>query len=88
MQRTKPTYGVPAERFEREQLNTADLLSTATALFALRKCRADFDPVRPCLEFVESLWRDSGGFAGHAADDIEDVEHTFYARLSIDCLMQ
>jgi prenyltransferase beta subunit len=71
-----------------DQLNTADLLSTATALFALRTCRADLDPVRrPCLEFVESLWRDSGGFAGHAADEIEDVEYTFYALLSIGCLM-
>ena len=69
-----------------DQLNSADLLSTATALFALRKCRAGFDPVRPCLEFVESLWRDSGGFAGHAADEIEDVEYTFYALLSIGCL--
>jgi prenyltransferase beta subunit len=69
-----------------DQLNSADLLSTATALFALRTCRADLDPVRPCLEFVESLWRDSGGFVGHAADEIEDVEYTFYALLSIGCL--
>jgi prenyltransferase beta subunit len=71
-----------------DQLNSADLLSTATALFALRTCRADLYPVRrSCLEFIESLWRDSGGFAGHAADEIEDVEYTFYALLSIGCLM-
>ena len=71
------------------QLNTADLLSTATALFALRTLHTDLDPIRrPCLEFVESLWRDSGGFAGHAADEFEDVEYTFYALLSVGCLMQ
>jgi len=72
-----------------DQLNTADLLSTATALFALRTLHADLDAIRrPCLEFVESLWRDSGGFAGHAADEFEDVEYTFYALLSVGCLMQ
>lgn len=41
---------------------------------------------RSCLEFIESLWRDSGGFAGHVADEIEDGEYTFYALLSIGCL--
>ena len=72
-----------------EQLGKADLLSTATALFALWSLRADLDLIRrPCLDYVESLWRDSGGFAGHIADEIEDVEYTFYALLSIGCLMQ
>lgn len=70
-------------------LNTADLLSTATALFALRTLDANLDPVRrPCLDFVESLWRDSGGFAGHVTDEFEDVEYTFYALLSVGCLMR
>jgi len=72
-----------------DNLPAADLLSTATALFALRMLKADLDPVRrPCLDFVESLWRDSGGFAGHAADEFEDVEYTLYALLSIGCLMK
>ncbi len=72
-----------------DQLNSADLLSTATALFALRILHADLDPVRrPCMEFIESLWRDSGGFAGHVTDEFEDVEYTFYALLSIGCLME
>ena len=72
-----------------EHLPAADLLSTATALFALRTLNTDFDSIRrPCLEFVESLWRDSGGFAGHVTDEFEDVEYTFYALLSIGCLMQ
>jgi prenyltransferase beta subunit len=72
-----------------DRLNIADLLSTATALFALRNLHADLDLIRrPCLEFVESLWRDSGGFAGHPTDEFEDVEYTFYALLSIGCLME
>jgi prenyltransferase beta subunit len=70
------------------QLSVPDLLSTATALFALVTLGADIDSIRrPCLDYVESLWRDSGGFAGHVADEIEDVEYTFYALLSIGCLM-
>jgi prenyltransferase beta subunit len=71
------------------QLNSADLLSTATALFALRMLHADLDPVRrPCLDYIESLWRDSGGFAGHVSDEFEDVEYIFYALLSLGCLME
>ncbi|MCF7849334.1 MAG: hypothetical protein K9M45_10815 [Kiritimatiellales bacterium] len=66
-----------------------DLLSTGVALFALRTMDANLDAIRePCLEFVESLWRDSGGFAGHVADGFEDVEYTFYGLLSIGCLME
>jgi prenyltransferase beta subunit len=72
-----------------DRLNIADLLSTATALFALQRLHADLDSIRrPCLEFVESLWRDSGGFAGNTTDEFEDVEYTFYALLSVGCLMQ
>jgi prenyltransferase beta subunit len=92
----KSASGILLNRFCRsggfsatDQLNTADLLSTATALFALRTLHADLDPVRrPCLEFIESLWRDSGGFAGHVTDEVEDVEYTFYALLSVGCLMR
>jgi prenyltransferase beta subunit len=69
------------------QLSIPDLLSTATALFALTQAGADLSSIRrPCLEFVESLWRDSGGFAGHESDGYEDVEYTFYGLLSIGCL--
>jgi len=67
----------------------ADLLSTATALFALRLMETDMEPIRDtCLDFIESLWRDNGGFAGYAQDGFEDVEYTFYALLSIGCLME
>lgn len=83
--RVCPSGGFAANDY----LGTADLLSTATALFALRTLRADMDVIRrPCLSYIETLWRDSGGFSGHVADEFEDVEYTFYALLSIGCLMQ
>lgn len=66
-----------------------DLLSTATALFALVSRGVNLDRIqKPCFLYAESLWRDSGGFAGHAADEYEDVEYTFYALLTIGCLIQ
>ncbi len=84
MERACPTGGfAPGAR-----IDSPDLLSTATALFALASESADLEQIRkPCLEYVESLWRDSGGFAGHEADAFEDVEYTFYGLLSIGCLM-
>ncbi|MBN2685586.1 MAG: hypothetical protein JXR40_09930 [Pontiellaceae bacterium] len=67
----------------------ADLLSTGTALFALNVLEADLAPVRDaCLDFIESLWRESGGFAAYNEDGFEDVEYTFYALLGIGCLME
>ena len=66
-----------------------DLLSTGVGLFALQRMGADYDEIRePCLEFVESLWGDSGGFSGHEADRFEDTEYVFYALLSIGCLIE
>ena len=62
-----------------------DLLSTATALFALHA--AGIEPASPeaarHLDFVESLWHASGGFCGHAADPLPDCEYTFYALLAM-----
>lgn len=70
-------------------IDVPDLLSTATALFALKTIGFDMDPIRSaCFEFIESLWRDSGGFCGHQADQFEDTEYTYYALLSIGCLME
>ena len=61
----------------------ADLLSTATALHALRILSAEVGTIRAaCLAFVRSLARE-GGFAGHAADDLADCEYTFYGLLSL-----
>lgn len=65
-----------------------DLLSTGVALVALKTMGANLDEIRePCLGFVESLWRDGGGFGGHDADLFEDTEYVFYALLSIGCLI-
>ncbi len=65
-----------------------DLLSTATALHALRA--ADLPPARiePHLDFVESLWDDNGGFRGHPADPLTDCEYAFYALLALGSLYE
>jgi hypothetical protein len=60
-----------------------DLLSTATALYALRTVdRLPADREKH-LEFVEALWDDDGGFRGHPADPATDCEYTFYALLAL-----
>ena len=72
-----------------DKIAVPDLLSTATALFALVSMGTNLDSIQqPCLKYAESLWRDSGGFSGHVADEFEDVEYTFYALLTIGCLIQ
>lgn len=61
-----------------------DLLSTATALHALAGLRVPLDPIKePCLDFLDSLWSNEGGFHGHWADDHLDVEYTSYALLAL-----
>lgn len=61
-----------------------DLLSTATALHALAGLRVPFDHIKePCLDFLDSLWTNEGGFHGHWADDHLDVEYTSYALLAL-----
>lgn len=65
-----------------------DLLSTATALYALHSQKTPLDAARitACLGFVESLQEPSGGFCGQWTDDTPDIEYTFYALLSLGCL--
>ena len=64
-----------------------DLLSTATALFALQAMNRPLDPIREtCTEFVDLLWQDNGGFSGHPADDVPDCEYTFYGLLALGVL--
>ena len=46
------------------------------------------DLQKPCIRYAESLWRESGGFAGHEADEFEDVEYTFYGLLTIGSLIK
>lgn len=61
-----------------------DLLSTATALHALAGMQADLDSVKePCLDFVDSLWTNRGGFYGHWQDDAVDCEYTYYGLLAL-----
>lgn len=61
-----------------------DLLSTATALHALAALHVPLDPIRePCLDFLDSLWCNRGGFYGHWADDGLDCEYLFYALLAL-----
>jgi prenyltransferase beta subunit len=61
-----------------------DLLSTATALHTLTVIGADFDDLKEaCLDFVDSLWTNSGSFYGTWPDDILDVEYTLYGLLAL-----
>lgn len=66
-----------------------DLLSTATALHALAGLHVPFDGLRePCLDFVDSLWTNRGGFYGHWSDDAIDTEYTYYGLLSLGHLTE
>ena len=61
-----------------------DLLSTATALHALAGLETSLEAIRePCLDFLDSLWDNAGGFHGHWADDTLDCEYTFYGLLAL-----
>ncbi len=61
-----------------------DLLSTATALHALTSLRTPIDALQePCLDFVDSLWTNRGGFYGSWPDDTLDVEYTYYGLLAL-----
>lgn len=66
-----------------------DLVSTATALFALRSCGVRLSPEQKegCVQFIESLWDEEGGFYGTWVDETIDCEHTFYGLLSLGCLL-
>jgi hypothetical protein len=61
-----------------------DLLSTATALHALAALQVPIAGIQePCLDFVDSLWTNRGGFFGTWADDDADCEYTYYALLAL-----
>jgi geranylgeranyl transferase type-2 subunit beta len=64
-----------------------DLLSTAVALYTLKAAGISLDKIRKsCLEFVEGLWDERGGFCGSWKDDTPDCEYTFYGLLALGCL--
>ena len=61
-----------------------DLLSTATTLHALSGLQRDFGTVKePCLDFIDTLWTNEGGFHGHWGDDALDCEYTYYGLLAL-----
>jgi len=61
-----------------------DLLSTAVALHALDGLQADFSRIKEsCLDFLDSLWTNQGGFHGNWSDDVLDVEYTYYGLLAL-----
>jgi len=61
-----------------------DLLSTATALHALTSLHAPLVDIRErCLDFIDTLWSNRGGFVGTWADDTLDCEYTYYALLAL-----
>jgi prenyltransferase beta subunit len=61
-----------------------DLLSTATALHALAILQAPLAPIQDsCLDFIDTLWTNRGGFYGSWADDCLDCEYTYYGLLAL-----
>lgn len=61
-----------------------DLLSTATALHALAGLERDFRPIKEnCLDFIDTLWSNEGGFHGHWGDNLLDCEYTYYGLLAL-----
>jgi hypothetical protein len=70
--------------FASDMTPVPDLLSTATALHALAALHVPIAGlVEPCLDFVDSLWTNRGGFFGTWADDAVDCEYTYYALLAL-----
>jgi prenyltransferase beta subunit len=61
-----------------------DLLSTATALHALATLHVPIAPIQEsCLDFLDTLWTNRGGFYGSWADDGLDCEYTYYGLLAL-----
>ena len=61
-----------------------DLLSTATGLHALATLHVPLTGVyESCLDFVDSLWTNRGGFFGSWVDDTLDCEYTYYGLLAL-----
>lgn len=61
-----------------------DLLSTATALHALAILQVPLTPIQDsCLDFIDTLWTNRGGFYGSWADDHVDCEYTYYGLLAL-----
>lgn len=61
-----------------------DMLSTAVALFALR--RHTIAPVHDPRPFIEAHWQDDGSFAATLLDEHGDAEYQFYGLLALGSL--
>jgi hypothetical protein len=61
-----------------------DLLSTATALYAIKRAGHDIGvDIDVHHNYVASLWNEDGGFAGNTLDSESDCEYTYYALLAL-----
>ncbi len=61
-----------------------DLLSTATALHALRGLETPLGFIQEqCLDFIDSLWTNEGSFHAHWQEDLLDIEYTFYGLMAL-----
>ena len=61
-----------------------DLLSTAVILHALDGLQMPLTNIKEaCLDFVDSLWTNQGGFHGNWTDDDLDIEYTYYGLLAL-----
>jgi prenyltransferase beta subunit len=70
------------------QLQKADMLSTAVALFALNYAQCDLRLLKPvCLEFIGQNFAD-GAFLSGDGDPAADVEYTFYGLLALGLLAE
>jgi len=64
-----------------------DLLSTATALFALKSVGLLRTEMKDqAFHFIAELWQDNGGFVGNFFDTVPDCEYTYYGLLALGCL--
>ena len=67
-------------------LDESDLLSTAVALFALKRAGRDLRLVVPgCLEMIGENYR-YGAFVSGDGDETRDLEYTFYGLLALGAL--
>lgn len=70
--------------FAGENVPVSDVLTTATCLLALNIVGESSHEINTkANEFVSLHWDSSGGFFGSVADQIPDVEYTFYGLLTI-----
>jgi hypothetical protein len=66
------------------RMPVSDLLSTATALQALRQAGVDAASTKEqCRTFVDSLRQNNGGFCANSFDPAVDAEYTFYGLLTV-----